>query len=109
MASWTRENLFGGKGTVAIVDLLGAPQGPFTAALCVTLSGGGSVGRHRQEQYPELIIGLGGAGEVTVNGKPAGLGPGELVYLPLGSVLSIHNRGEEPLRYLIVKAQGAPP
>jgi mannose-6-phosphate isomerase-like protein (cupin superfamily) len=33
------------------------------------------------------------------------LGPGDVVHLPLGAVLSLENRSaERPLRYLIVKA-----
>lgn len=79
---------------------------PFTALLSCELAPGGNVGRHLQTEFPELVIGLEGKGEATVDDNLRALGPGDAVYLPLGSVLSIVNRSElEPLRYLIVKAR----
>jgi quercetin dioxygenase-like cupin family protein len=104
--------LFGGIGEVSVVSLL-APQGPFTAVLLCELSAGGSVGRHVQEEFPEIVVGLAGEGRATIDGREHALGPGSTVYLPLGSVLAIENRSaEEPLTYLIVKARdearGAP-
>jgi quercetin dioxygenase-like cupin family protein len=84
-----------------------APSGPFTAVLLCELSPGGSVGRHVQEEFPEIVIGLSGDGQTTIDGQARALGPGDTVYLPLGSVLSIENHSAgEPLTYLIVKARG---
>lgn len=101
-----REALFGGKGTVRVWDLLGAGEAaPFTAVLGCSLVPGGSVGRHRQDAYPEIVIGLDGDGEAEVDGRVTRLGPGDVVHLPLGSVLALKNCSDrEPLRYLIVKA-----
>lgn len=103
-----REALFGGRGAVRVWDLLGARQAaPFTAALWCELDPGGSVGRHVQEQFPELVIGIEGRGEARVDDRICALGEGDAVHLPLGSVLAITNLSSEvPLRYLIVKAQG---
>jgi quercetin dioxygenase-like cupin family protein len=105
-APFARDALFGGKGTVHVWNLLGpAAAAPFTAVLGCTLVPGGSVGRHRQDEYPEIVIGLEGDGEAEVDGRICGLGPGDVVHLPLGSVLALRNRSDrEPLRYLIVKA-----
>jgi mannose-6-phosphate isomerase-like protein (cupin superfamily) len=51
------------------------------------------------------VIGLGGEGEAWVDDHPTPLRAGDVVYLPLGAVLSIANHSPiEPLRYLIVKA-----
>lgn len=101
-----RDALFGGKGAVYVWDLLGsAGAAPFTAVLYCELEPGGSVGRHRQEEYPELVIGLDGDGEASVDGAPRPLAPGDVVHLPLGAILAITNKSSaEPLRYLIVKA-----
>lgn len=100
-----RHDLFGGRGAVEVVDLLGAVAlEPFRAVLACTLAPGGSVGRHVQEAYPEIVVGLEGAGTATVDGTPHRLGPGDVVALPLGAVLAIDNLGAAPLRYLIVKA-----
>jgi quercetin dioxygenase-like cupin family protein len=105
-----REELFGGRGVVRVWDLLAdrrtAPT-PFTAVLSCELDPGGSVGRHRQEQFPEIVIGLAGSGEAAVNGVAQTLDPGDVVHLPLGAVLELRNRSDsEPLRYLIIKARG---
>ncbi|MEQ1564296.1 MAG: cupin domain-containing protein [Myxococcota bacterium] len=103
-----RENLFGGAGVVSVWDLLeGGVAPPFTAVLGCRLSPGGSVGRHHQDQFPEIVIGLSGDGEAEVDGALTGLGPGDVVHLPLGSTLALRNRSSiEPFRYLIVKARG---
>jgi quercetin dioxygenase-like cupin family protein len=98
-------DLFGGRGEVRVWNLLHQAAGPFTAALSCSLSPGGSVGRHLQEHFPELVIGVEGDGEATVDGRATPLAAGDVVYLPLGSILTIENRSTEaPLRYLIVKA-----
>ena len=90
---------------MTVWDLLGTLAAPpFQAILSCELSPGGKVGRHRQEQHPEVVLGLGGAGTATVDGQAHTLTPGAVVYLPLGAVLSLDNPGPEPLRYLIIKA-----
>jgi quercetin dioxygenase-like cupin family protein len=103
-------DLFGGRGQVQVWDLLAdhdaAPE-PFIAALSCELEPGGSVGRHVQEYFPEIVIGLAGIGEATVDGRALRLAPGDVVHLPLGGVLELRNGSDrDPLRYLIVKARG---
>jgi quercetin dioxygenase-like cupin family protein len=99
-------NLFGGSGEVRVWNLLGGPAEPFTAVLSCELAPGASVGRHVQQEFPEIVVGLGGDGEATVDGAVHSLSANDAVHLPLGSVLSIVNRSDaEPLRYLIVKAR----
>lgn len=101
-----RADLFGGAGAVRIWNLLGAGHAPpFSAVLRCELAPGGSVGPHRQQRDPELIVCLDGDGTITVDGQSAPFSAGRLAYLPLGGVLSLQNRSEAaPLRYLIVKA-----
>jgi quercetin dioxygenase-like cupin family protein len=99
-------NLFGGVGEVRVVSLLQSASEPFTAVLSCELSPGGSVGAHVQQDFPEVVIGVGGEGEARVNGAVHPLDASRAVYLPLGAVLEIVNRSERaPLRYLIVKAR----
>ena len=103
-----RTALFGGRGDVKVWSLLTEPGEPFTAVLSCELSPGGSVGPHVQEAFPEIVIGVEGDGRAAVDGNERPLGPGDVVHLPLGSVLSIENRdAKAPLRYLIVKARAA--
>jgi quercetin dioxygenase-like cupin family protein len=101
-------DLFGGQGEVRVRDLLrGAAAGPFVAVLACELAPGGIVGAHRQEQYPEIVVGTAGAGRAWVDDLPSPLGPGALVWLPQGSSLRLENLSDEqPLAYLIVKAAG---
>jgi quercetin dioxygenase-like cupin family protein len=102
-----RMDLFGGRGEVRVWSLLDRSAEPFTAILSCELAPQGSVGPHVQEEFPEVIIGIAGSGQATVNQQIRALGAGDVIHLPLGTVLAIENRSsEEPLRYLIVKARG---
>ena len=105
-----RENLFGGKGSVEVYNLLGRrAAGVFKATLACSLTPAGSVGSHVQEAHDELIIGLEGKGTVTIDGQNESMGPGSVSYLGLGQVLAIQNDSlEDALRYLIVKATPEP-
>lgn len=101
-----RESLFGGKKCVRVWDLAPNPSSPFAAVLACELDPGGSVGTHLQEHFPEIVIGVEGAGSVVTNGVPAVFESGSVVELPRGHTLAIANASEsEPLRYLIVKAR----
>jgi quercetin dioxygenase-like cupin family protein len=102
-----RESLFGGCGRVLVWDLLrGKAAPPFTAVLSCVLEENGRVGRHKQDEYDEIVVGLTGYGEARVNGKAQPFGPGAVVYLPLGSVLELVNEAtDKELRYLIIKAE----
>ncbi len=106
--AFTREALFGGRGAVQVWNLLaGRAAPPFTAVLSCELAPGGRVGRHRQEHFPEIVIGLEGQGEARVGDAAQPLTPGDVVHLPLGQALELRNLSDEaPLRYLIIKARG---
>lgn len=98
-------DLFGGSGTVKVYNLDPSPMPPFAAALWCELDPAGAVGRHVQEEFPEIVVGLEGEGEATVDGVAAPLQAGTVVQLPLGAVLSLRNLSDEQsLRYLILKA-----
>lgn len=102
-----RADLFGGVGEVRVWNLLGALAAPpFTAVLACELEAGGRVGRHRQLEFPEIIIGMAGVGEAQVGEIRHPLGVGDVVYLPLGEVLELRNlSAEAALHYLIIKAR----
>jgi quercetin dioxygenase-like cupin family protein len=86
--------------------LLNGEAPPFTAILSCELSPGGSVGPHVQQEFSEVVVGVEGRGEATVDGHAHALFAGDVVHLPLGSVLAIQNFADDaPLRYLIIKAQ----
>ncbi len=108
-ATFERRDLFGGKGRVAIADLLGATQAaPFQAVLQCELEAGGVVGAHVQQEHPEIIIGLFGEGEATVSGETHRLEAGDVVYLAHGQTLSLRNASDaQPLGYLIIKAKSS--
>jgi len=103
--------MFGGRGRVLVWDLLGRNTAPpFRAVLSCVLEEGGHVGRHVQQHYDEIVIGLTGYGEARVNGEPRPFGPGEVIHLPLGASLELVNEApDKPLHYLIVKAEASSP
>lgn len=102
-----RQALFGGAGSVRVWDLLGAMGAPpFSAVLYCELSAAGGVGQHRQLADHEIVLALEGEADVTVDHRVQCIGPGQLVYLPVGAVLAIQNRSNEAVfRYLIIKAK----
>ena len=102
-----RENLFGGTGAVHIWNCLSSqPTDPFKAALWCALDPGAFVGRHRQEEFPELVLCVSGTGRAVVGEVSHSLEKGVVVYLPLGSALSLPNDSESlPLEYVILKAE----
>lgn len=104
---FVHENLFGGQGEVRVEDLLGGDAlGTFTAVLRCELAPGGSVGRHVQEHFPELVVGISGEGVAHVDHAALPLVAGSAVPLPLGSTLAIDNHSDvEPLRYMIIKTR----
>lgn len=105
-----RVNLFGGTGEVRVWNLLAGHRrepSPFTAVLSCELDPGGSVGRHVQHQFPEIVVGVRGDGEAKVDNVPHRLSEGDVVHLPLGSRLELRNNSADaPLAYLIIKAHG---
>ena len=103
---FTRQDLFGGQGSVQIWNLLGAQRlEPFTTALACTLAPNGSVGKHVQQTDAELIICTGGEGIAIVGERKLGFELGVLVALPHGETLAIENTSSTaPLHYLIIKA-----
>jgi quercetin dioxygenase-like cupin family protein len=104
-----RKDLFGGNGAVQIWNCLSSNStNPFKAALWCALEPGGFVGRHRQVEFPEVVLCVGGTGRAMVDDNPQPLEKGVLVYLPLGSTLSIHNESDKlSLEYVIIKVQSS--
>ena len=103
--AFTQSNLFGGHGTVNIWNLLNTAAPPFSAVLWCELEAGGTVGKHRQQRDPEIVICLAGSGEAVVDDQRHTLVAGSMVYLPHGKALSLTNSQSEPMYYLIIKAR----
>ncbi len=103
-----RLDLFGGTGEVLVWDLLrGKGAAPFEAVLSCQLAPGGRVGRHHQDQFAEIVIGLTAHGEARVDGEVQPFGPGAVVHVPLGASLELVNESTTTqMAYLIVKARG---
>ncbi len=104
-----QEGLFGGTGAVFVWDLLPDPLDPFSAVLACELEPDASVGKHTQQRDPEIIICIDGQGVAEVSGTEHTMRAGVVIALPHGETLSFRNSSsDQPLRYLIVKAQLAP-
>ena len=89
--SFSQRDLFGGQGTVDIWNLRESASPPFSASLWCSLEANGFVGRHRQQDDPEVVICLSGEGVATIGQADHPLQRGTMVYLPLGQALSIRN------------------
>jgi quercetin dioxygenase-like cupin family protein len=101
-----QQDLFGGKGIVEIESLLPKGSFPFSAVLWCSLEANGSVGAHRQQRDPEIVLCVQGQGVVTVNGVVYPFSPKKMVFVPYSAVLSIENSSAiHPLEYLIIKAE----
>ena len=104
--SFCQQDLFGGQGSVDIWNLRSMNCPPFSAALWCSLEPNGYVGRHRQQEDPEIVICLSGEGVATIGKTPHQLNRGVMVYLSFGQILSIRNTSEDhSLEYLIIKAK----
>ena len=104
-----RADLFGGQGIVQLWSLIHPERAePFKAALWCELEPGGSVGAHRQEHYPELILCLSGEGSARIGPRWFSFLPGVCLHLPLGEILALRAGNAAPLVYLIIKAAAAP-
>jgi len=107
---WLKTDLFGGAGEVSVQDLLGAAaMPPFLAILACELAPLGAVGAHHQTGADEIVICIGGAGSISVDGAKRHFVPGVVAYLALGQLLAIENSSDsEKLRYFIIKATQKP-
>ena len=105
-----RSDLFGGQGSVQLWSLIHPERAePFKAVLWCELEPGGSVGAHRQEHYPELILCLSGEGSARIGPRWFSFLPGVCLHLPLGEILALRAGDAAPLVYIIIKAMTAPP
>ena len=101
-----RQDLFGGSGRVAVATIL-SESNPFVITLWCALDIGGTVGPHRQSEYPEQIVCVSGDGEVKIDGVKRQFSAGDAHHVPLGTVLSLKNLGDVALEYLIIKAKNS--
>ena len=77
-----RQDLFGGVGRVAVATILRDSE-PFVITLWCALDARSSVGPHRQAEYPEQIICVGGSGEITIDGVKSPFSVADAYHVPL--------------------------
>ena len=61
---------------------------------------------HSHEAFDEVIYGLSGVSRWTVGGRPIDVAPGQMVFIPRGTVHMFENRGSQPARMLNVITPG---
>jgi len=104
--NFTQRDLFGGSGAVDIWNMRTSNCPPFSASLWCSLEPNGVVGRHRQQDDPEIVICIAGEGVAMIGKTAHVMVSGVMLYLAFGQVLSIENKSDvESLDYLIIKAK----
>ena len=104
--SFSQTDLFGGQGEVKVWNLIsGRKMPPFSAALWCELEPFGTVGRHRQQRDPEVILCISGKGKATIGKHQHPMEKGSFLYIPFGASLALENLGEEVLIYAIIKVR----
>jgi mannose-6-phosphate isomerase-like protein (cupin superfamily) len=78
------------------------PHGGDLDANLVHLGPGGAIGEHRNDDVDVLLVGIDGAGWVTIDEVQTSLRPGTLVAVPKGTTRSIRPHAEVELVYLSV-------
>lgn len=63
---------------------------------------GAAVTRHFHETTEEVYYVLEGDGEMTVGDETSPVGPGDAIYIPVGSVHTLRNVGPTPMRIVLV-------
>lgn len=63
---------------------------------------GAAVTRHLHRETEEVYYVLAGDGEMTVGDETAPVGPGDAIYIPIGTVHTLRNVGAEPMRIVLV-------
>ena len=97
---------FGPPGQSYVSLLKGPPQTRSLHSGLVTLAPGASVGAHTTGTNEEMLIPLGGEGELRCTGHPPiHLEPGLVTYAPPHTKHDVVNTGAAPLRYIYVTAK----
>jgi quercetin dioxygenase-like cupin family protein len=93
----------------AYLRILGGPPESVTMRSgYVVLMPAQSVGRHSTDAYEEMVVVLGGEGEMLFgDGSVMGLKPHVVVYCPPETEHDVRNTGESPLRYIYMVARAS--
>jgi quercetin dioxygenase-like cupin family protein len=96
-------------GQLAIRFLLGGEQtGGSLAMFEFDVPAGAKVpAAHSHDAYEETIYGLDGVLTWTIDGTAAGVGAGEVLYIPRGAVHQFHNTDDVDARALAIVSPGA--
>lgn len=104
MAVELRENMRGGRGTVAIKHLFKQDELNGKARLLaeITIPAGGSIGFHRHDQEEEIYYIISGQGKVLDQDETKAVGPGDAILTAGGKGHAVENTGVEPLVMMAV-------
>lgn len=104
MAVELRENMRGGRGTVAIKHLFRQDELTGKARLVaeITIPAGGSIGFHQHDQEEEIYYIISGQGKVLDQDVTKEVGPGDAILTGGGKGHSVENNGVGPLVMMAV-------
>ncbi len=76
--------------------------GAHAQLVAMTIPVGGEIGEEVHEDVDQLLLFVEGSGESRLDGRPAPIGAGDLVFVRAGTRHNFINTGDAPLRLLTV-------
>ena len=94
-----RENMRGGKGSVALEHWFKPEQFGAKIRLCtrMTIAPGSSIGAHTHDGEDEIYLVLSGSGLIQENGEWVPIRAGDAILTGKGGTHGVENNGTEPL------------
>jgi quercetin dioxygenase-like cupin family protein len=100
------DGMFGGAGKFLRFPLYAETEAPpFTVIAEREMAAGARVGLHTQADQQELLYVLSGSGNFSIDGEMRAVKAGDACLARAGTNFGLHNIGDTPLRYLVVKCR----
>lgn len=72
--------------------------GPLSQLVVMSIEPGSEIGEETHDDVDQTLVFVEGEGEAVLEGQAAPVGPGDLVFVPAGTLHNFVNRGAGPLK-----------
>ena len=76
--------------------------GPHSQVVLMSVEPGSEIGEEVHDDVDQVLVFVEGTGEAVVDGDASGVEPGDLVFVPAGTLHNFLNRGDTPLKLYTV-------